>query len=77
MNELRRTIEVTGRAATGDACQQSRSSTAAWVGKQPTVHDERSVPSFFVVGPPRTGSSWLHEILRPFVTQPVKGDEIF
>ena len=77
MNELRRTIEATGRAATEDACQQSSSSATAQVGNQATAYDERSVPSFFVVGPPRTGSSWLHEILRPFVTQPVEGDEIF
>jgi hypothetical protein len=25
---------------------------------------DRFVPSFFVVGPPRTGTTWLHEILR-------------
>jgi LPS sulfotransferase NodH len=24
----------------------------------------RSLPSFFVIGPPRTGTTWLHEVLR-------------
>jgi hypothetical protein len=28
------------------------------------VSDEGLLPSFFVVGPPRTGTSWLHEVLR-------------
>jgi LPS sulfotransferase NodH len=70
MNELRRTIEATGRAATEDACQQSSSSATAQVGNQATAYDERSVPSFFVVGPPRTGSSWLHEILRAYTSLP-------
>ena len=28
------------------------------------------LPSFFIVGPPRTGSSWLHEILSPHANLP-------
>ena len=28
------------------------------------------LPSFFVVGPPRTGTSWIHEILRRHVNLP-------
>src|SRR5258705_10557350 len=24
----------------------------------------RSLPSFFVIGPPRTGTTWLYEVLR-------------
>jgi hypothetical protein len=31
---------------------------------------KRSLPSFFVVGPPRTGSSWLHQILSPHTHLP-------
>jgi len=27
-------------------------------------------PSFIVVGPPRTGTSWLHKILEPYATLP-------
>jgi len=26
--------------------------------------DELPLPSFFVIGPPRTGTTWLHEVLR-------------
>jgi hypothetical protein len=32
--------------------------------------DGRSLPSFFVIGPPRTGSSWLHEILKAHTLLP-------
>ena len=28
------------------------------------------LPSFFIVGPPRTGTSWLHEVLQPHTTLP-------
>ena len=28
------------------------------------------VPSFFVIGPPRTGTSWLHEVLKHHVVLP-------
>lgn len=28
------------------------------------------LPSFFIVGPPRTGTSWLHEVLKKHVTLP-------
>jgi len=28
------------------------------------------LPSFFVVGPPRTGTSWLHEVLQPHAVLP-------
>lgn len=31
---------------------------------------ERALPSFFIVGPPRTGTSWLHEILAPIALLP-------
>src|SRR5262249_915834 len=28
------------------------------------------MPSFFVIGPPRTGTSWLHEVLNPHAVLP-------
>jgi hypothetical protein len=31
----------------------------------------RSLPTFFIVGPPRTGTSWLHEILKRQVGLPI------
>jgi hypothetical protein len=35
----------------------------------------RSLPSFFIVGPPRTGSSWLYEILSSHVVLPAPSKE--
>jgi hypothetical protein len=75
MNELRQTIEVTGRAGAEVACQQMSSCAAAQVGNQALAADEQSIPSFFVVGPPRTGSSWLYEILRPYTSLPCPSKE--
>ena len=30
----------------------------------------QSLPSFFVIGPPRTGTSWLHDVLSPYTSLP-------
>jgi hypothetical protein len=35
----------------------------------------RSLPAFFIVGPPRTGTSWLHEILKGRVALPATAKE--
>ena len=35
----------------------------------------RQLPSFLVVGPPRTGTSWIHEVLRPRATLPAPTKE--
>lgn len=32
-------------------------------------------PSFLVVGPPRTGTSWLHSVLKPYTTLPSPSKE--
>jgi len=37
--------------------------------------DTRSFPSFFIVGPPRTGSSWLYEILSCHAVLPAPSKE--
>ena len=38
--------------------------------------DENAIPStFFVVGPPRTGTSWLHEVLRRHTNLPAPTKE--
>jgi hypothetical protein len=34
-----------------------------------------SLPSFFVVGPPRTGTSWLYEVLQPHTILPTLSKE--
>jgi LPS sulfotransferase NodH len=35
-----------------------------------TPEKERALPSFFVVGPPRTGTTWLHEVLSEHTVLP-------
>jgi len=47
-----------GRADTGVRTTDLVTADPAWV------------PSFFIIGPPRTGTSWLYEVLRPQVTLP-------
>jgi hypothetical protein len=72
MNELRRAITHTCRAAAGeDSCRQVLSREVA----QPLAIDQRLLPSFFVIGPPRTGSTWLHEVLSPHAVLPSPSKE--
>ncbi len=43
-------------------------------------HDRlRSLPSFFIIGPPRTGTTWLHEVLsrRAVLPSPTKETRFF
>lgn len=35
-----------------------------------TAVSARELPSFFIIGPPRTGTSWLHEVLRERIVLP-------
>ena len=44
--------------------------TAAAASRPSTIEPHRCLPSFFIVGPPRTGTSWLHEILSGHVALP-------
>jgi hypothetical protein len=39
------------------------------------VTDQRRLPSFFIVGPPRTGSTWLHELLSQHTQLPSPSKE--
>lgn len=43
------------------------------------LEGQRQLPSFFVVGPPRTGTSWLHQVLgkRSILPQEVKETRFF
>lgn len=49
------------------------------VGRAPKARSLRSLPTFFVVGPPRTGTSWLHEVLREhtYLPHPAKETRFF
>jgi hypothetical protein len=42
-------------------------------------HESRSLPSFFVIGPPRTGTSWLHTVLSQsaWLSDPTKETRFF
>jgi hypothetical protein len=40
-----------------------------------SIRSIRSLPSFFVIGPPRTGTTWLHEILRDQAVLPAHTKE--
>jgi hypothetical protein len=42
---------------------------------QQRIARNREVPSFFVVGPPRTGTSWLHDVLSDHVNLPAPTKE--
>src|SRR5882724_7339456 len=49
------------------------------VEKSATNGDASVLPSFFVIGPPRTGTSWLHEVLskRASLSHPTKETRFF
>ncbi len=49
------------------------------VEKSATNGDAFVLPSFFVIGPPRTGTSWLHEVLskRASLSHPTKETRFF
>lgn len=68
MVEMRQTGEATFPATGADlVCQDGFSHSAR---RSADCVEERRLPSFFVVGPPRTGTSWLHEILSPHTLLP-------
>ncbi len=52
---------------------------AAWVRRsvlgRPEISPNRAMPSFFVIGPPRTGTTWLHDILRHRAVLPTPNKE--
>lgn len=72
MNELCRTAEGIRPVAGTEAIAQP---IGGCVLAQPVAVDKASLPSFLVVGPPRTGSSWLHEVLRPHTLLPSPSKE--
>jgi hypothetical protein len=75
MDELEQTAGAKYRSAAETTCDETFAHVADQTGAQPLAIDERSLPSFFVIGPPRTGSSWLHEILSPHTVLPSPSKE--
>src|SRR4051812_6874199 len=47
--------------------------------EKPATNGSFVLPSFFVIGPPRTGTSWLHEVLskRVSLSHPTKETRFF
>jgi hypothetical protein len=68
MDELRRGVEITPRIAVPedigpeDIGEETSGCTPSPVVVRAVAAEKRSLPSFFVIGPPRTGSGWLHEV---------------
>jgi Sulfotransferase domain len=75
MNERCRAVDVSFRTAVAEApCDQIIGYPVDGLSELSAV-DQQSLPSFFVVGPPRTGSSWLHEILSSHTRLPSPSKE--
>lgn len=76
MNELRPVVEVSCQSVAAEVASKEIGSYSAISALSPSlaIH-EAALPSFFVVGPPRTGSSWLHEILGPHTQLPSPSKE--
>jgi Sulfotransferase domain len=77
MDELRRAVEPIRRTAADELILEEQVCTpiqGRGVSGSEAV-DGRSLPSFFIVGPPRTGSSWLYEILRTHAWLPSPSKE--
>ena len=79
MDELEPKVDPRYRAATGElTCDEVLGRTlasSAPLTRASLAVDERLLPSFFVIGPPRTGSTWLHEILSPHALLPYPSKE--
>jgi Sulfotransferase domain len=76
MDEVRRAVEIAQRAAAPEvSCEEVQGGSAGRIVARPIAAEERELPSFFVIGPPRTGSSWLYEVLRPHALLPSPSKE--
>lgn len=64
MDALRRKLGLVHQLPWIESCKKIGSKLLGRGGNSATLEQSAALPSFFVVGPPRTGSSWLHEALR-------------
>jgi hypothetical protein len=72
---------------TGPSCSGTKSGIGTIKGRTNgidpaaslTANGVCSLPSFFIIGPPRTGTSWLHEVLgkHVFLPHPTKETRFF
>ncbi len=76
MSDLCRTADATTRTAAADAIfPPVAGCSVEQILTKPIAIDPGALPSFFIVGPPRTGSSWLYEVLRPHALLPSHSKE--
>ncbi len=76
MDELRGGVEIRQRIAVPEGIREGvTGGTASPVAVRAVAAEMRALPSFFLVGPPRTGSSWLYEVLRPHTLLPSPSKE--
>ena len=76
MDKLQRAVELDSCSVPAQVVGEeivSRTASPAVARSIPV--DERLLPSFFVIGPPRTGSSWLHDVLKPHTLLPCPAKE--
>ena len=76
MNEVSPAVKVTCQSVAAEVASEEMGGFVTVSPLSPSLAiDEAALPSFFVVGPPRTGSSWLHEILAPHTLLPSPSKE--
>jgi hypothetical protein len=74
MAKFREANELRGTTARDIARDVTGSATDHVVDCAPPA-DVRPLPSFFIIGPPRTGTSWLYETLRSYTLLPSPSKE--
>jgi hypothetical protein len=75
MSNLSRGVEVTRPMLDTGAVSPPVGYASDQLLAKPIAIDQGGLPSFFVVGPPRTGSSWLYEVLRSHALLPSHSKE--
>ena len=76
MAEIRQAGEITFPAVPTDIASEDITCDASSPAvSRELVADRRSLPSFFVIGPPRTGSTWLHQVLSRYTLLPSPSKE--
>ncbi len=75
MDEFQPVVESKCRTAEAEIIGEEVRCNSIPAREQCCPVDERLLPSFFVIGPPRTGSSWLHEVLSPHTLLPSPSKE--
>jgi hypothetical protein len=76
MHDLQRAMDITDATTVSETvpCIVSQVSPAGEVNVA-AIPAEITLPSFFIVGPPRTGSSWLYKVLTPHALLPSPAKE--